>query len=111
MKNERSLLLLLYLLEPRGRFLDCRLWLNGHTSCAKHNLRVPLISGIICGNFGCQKNDMVHCMGARNASCYQQHVDDGYSVLAMMDLDNSLIDDGSIIDNDLLRFKEGIEIT
>ena len=99
-------MLLLYYLEPRGRFLDRRSWLDGQTSCVKCSLRIPLSSGIICGNFGCRETEGSVCVGAWHRSCYQQHVKDGYPVLSIMDLNDSLIDDGTMVSDDLLRFKE-----
>ena len=65
------------------------------------------MSGIICANFGCRINVESVCVSAFHGHCFQQGKTDQFPVLSIRDLDNSLIDDSSMVDEDPKRFKEG----
>ena len=64
------------------------------------------MSGIICGNFGCRENRGSVCKGAFHGHCFQQGETDRFPVISLRDLDNSLVDDSTMVDEDPLRFKE-----
>ena len=65
---------------------------------------VPKLSGIICGNFGVRSNGGAVCYGAWHATCFFQHARDKFPVLGVKDLDNSLVDEGFLIEDDPTRF-------
>ena len=67
------------------------------------------MSGIICGNFGCRKNDNKECRNAWHGSCFVQDEQDKFPVLQVQDLDDSLMDESALEDDDPMRFKEARE--
>ena len=45
------------------------------------------------------------CQSAYHARCYQQHERDVYPVLAIKDLNDSIMDDSKMVDDDPKRFQ------
>ena len=65
---------------------------------------MPKLSGITCGNFGVRSNGGLICSGAWCAICFHQDPLVKFPVLGVKDLDNSLVDEGFLIEDDLTRF-------
>ena len=47
------------------------------------------------------------CQSAYHGRCFQQGKKDPFPVLLLKDLDNSLVDNSTMVDKDPARFKEG----
>jgi hypothetical protein len=71
--------------------------------------KIPELSGIICGNFGCRTNGERECRNAWHGACFKQDKGDTFPVLQVRDLDDSLVDESALEDDDPNRFKEARE--
>jgi hypothetical protein len=71
--------------------------------------KIPELSGIMCGNFGCCTNGERECRNAWHDAYFKQDKGDTFPVLQVRDLDDSLVDESALEDDDLNRFKEARE--
>ena len=99
------LLLNPYLLDPPLRLDNWRAWENENATCLICNGKIEGYCGIICGNFGICENQGQLCQGVYHARCYRQHEQDAYPVLAIQDLDDSIMDDSKMVEDDPKRFQ------
>ena len=72
--------------------------------CGKCLGMIHKLSGITCENCGVRSNGGEVCYGAWHATCFYQHAKDMFPVLAVNDLDNSLVDKEYLIEDDMTRF-------
>ena len=105
LNHSRLRLLNLYLFDPLLGLVDRRAWENGKARCLKCSGIIPGWYGIICGNFGSRENQGMLCQSVYHAQCYRQHKCDQYPVLAIQDLDDSIMDDSKMTDEDPERFQ------
>jgi hypothetical protein len=69
--------------------------------------KVGAIGGIQCANFGwVRKFNVGPCKGASHGACCKQHLRDVFPVLAIVDLDELLLDEKLLEDNAPLWLRE-----
>jgi hypothetical protein len=71
--------------------------------------KIPELSGIICGNFGCCTNSEKECRNAWHGACFKPDRGDTFPVLQVRDLDVSLVNESALEDDNPNRFKEARE--
>jgi hypothetical protein len=65
------------------------------------------MGGVVCANFGMNRGiGQGNCRGAWHGHCYVQHPKDNFPVLAVSDLDQSIVNDEAMEEEDPLRFEE-----
>ena len=63
---------------------------------------------LICVNYGAKRGvTLSACRGAWHGRCYRQLAEDGFPVLEIQDIEDSVVDDNIMEEEDKFRFKEG----
>jgi hypothetical protein len=80
-------------------------WLSSKICCMECGAVIFKLSGVICGNFGCDCGlGLGTCLSAGHSKCYKQHVQDNFPVLRMQDLDDTLTLEEDLEEDDPARF-------